>query len=89
MKRESPARGVESRVPRNGEAEAVRNAVGRESVAQAGTRSNIAKKPSARPAPRIVPRKRMRLREGVLDANGPTICTHRPPGAVMRKPGNS
>ena len=24
-----------------------------------------------------VPRKRMRLREGVLDADGPTICTHR------------
>ena len=38
---------------RNGEAEAVANAVGRESVAQAGTRSNIrSSKPSARPAPR-------------------------------------
>ena len=38
--RESPAGGVEFQVPRNGEAEAVAKAVGREAVAQEGTRSN-------------------------------------------------
>jgi len=40
---ESPARGVESQVPRNGEAEGVRTPVGRESVAQEGKCSNTAK----------------------------------------------
>lgn len=57
-KRKSPAGGVQSQEPRNGEAEAVANAVGRESVAQGRTRSNTAKQSSARPAPKIAPRKR-------------------------------
>lgn len=54
----SPAEGVQSQELRNGEAEAVANAVGRESVAQGRTRSNTAKQSSARPAPKIAPRKR-------------------------------
>jgi len=57
-KRESPAEGVQSQELRNGEAEAVANAVGRESVAQGRTRSNTATQSSARPAPKIAPRKR-------------------------------
>ena len=36
-RRESPEGGVQSQVPLNGEAEAVRNAVGREAVSQEGT----------------------------------------------------
>ena len=38
--RESPARGVESQVPRNGEAKADCSRRSREAVAQEGTRSN-------------------------------------------------
>ena len=38
--RESPAGGEQSQVPRNGEAEADAHRVGREAVAQEGTRSN-------------------------------------------------
>ena len=54
----SPAEGVQSQELRNGEAEAVANAVGRESVAQGRTRSNTTTQSSARPAPKIAPRKR-------------------------------
>ena len=78
----SPAGGVQSQVPRNGEAEAVANAVGRESVAQGRTRSNTAKQSSARPAPTAPTGTELRRESGTPCAkaigteNGPNHCTH-------------
>ena len=92
-KRESPAGGVQSQVPRNGEAEAVANAVGRESVAQGRTRSNTAKQSSARPAPTAPTGTELRRESGTPCAkvtgteNGPSNCTAARPARRPEKPG--
>jgi hypothetical protein len=64
----SPAEGVQSQELRNGEAEAVANAVGRESVAQGRTRSNIVKQSSARPAPTAPTGTELRRESGTQNA---------------------
>ena len=56
--------GVGHGKPRNGEAEAVANAVGREAVPQGGSGRIMANKPSARTAPTTPRRKPRHLREG-------------------------
>ena len=85
---ESPAEGVELQELRNGEAEAVAKAVGRESVAQAGSARILASKPAARAASRTLPRKRDAY-HGRRLARGTARNLHTPPpGAVTRKPGS-
>jgi hypothetical protein len=89
----SPAGGVQSQVPRNGEAEAVANAVGRESVAQGRTRSNTSKQSSARPAPTAPTGTELRRESGTPCAkvagteNGPSNCTAARPARRPEKPG--
>lgn len=89
----SPAGGVQSQEPRNGEAEAVANAVGRESVAQGRTRSNNAKQSSARPAPTAPTGTELRRESGTPCAkatgteNGPSNCTAARPARRPEKSG--
>lgn len=56
--------GVGHGKPRNGEAEAVANAVGREAVAHGGCARILTREPSARAAPTTPRRKPRHLREG-------------------------